>query len=371
MDGLYPALPDKYVPGNYFRLPRVNRESYLFEGWFENEELTGDAVEEIFADSEGDREFWAKLSKISRITYNAVGGIVETNAETSYVESKGLTLTHKVLRDGYLFAGWYAKSDYSGGRVTAITAEETGDKVFYAKWLKKEIPSKDADGCYVIKTAMELYGFAAIVNGTDGVEQDYYACASLANDIVVNQDVIDENGILNEADKDLFLEWTPIMEYAGVFDGKFHSISGLYFNDSLDNERRGTGFFGSVDKVGDYEDVVIKNLGIEKSYFAAKDFVGALMGRTIHYEYVQQGDIRVVNCYSTSTVHSYEQGSREAGAGGHRKSRHPGHQPRTSISRIAIMLDVSSTGVLTVVALSAGSTTMRERIICPLSIATI
>jgi uncharacterized repeat protein (TIGR02543 family) len=270
----------------------------------------------IFADSEGEREFWAKFSKICKITYNAVGGTVDSNAATSYVEGTGLTLTHKVVREGYLFAGWYAKSDYSGGRVGTITAEDTGDKVFYAKWAKKESPAKDADGCYVIKTVMELYGFAAIVNGTDGFEQDYYACASLANDIVVNQDVIDENGLLNEADKDIFLEWTPIMEYGGVFDGRGHSVSGLYFNDSLDEDRRGTGFFGSVDKVGDYEDVVIKNLGIEKSYFAANDIVGALMGRTVYYEYEQQGDIRVVNCYSTSTVHSYEKGYGEVAAGG-------------------------------------------------------
>ena len=305
-EGDVSVYPDKYVPGYDFRLPVVNREDYLFEGWYENEMLTGDAVTDILADSEGDREFWAKLSKISKITYNAVGGVVDSNAAKTYIEGVGLTLTHKVLRDGYVFAGWYAKSNYSGNRVTEITAEEMGDRVFYAKWIKKEIPLKDADGCYVIKTAMELYGFAAIVNGTDGVKQDYNACASLANDIVVNQDVIDENGMLNEVDKNTFLEWTPIMEFGGVFDGKLHTISGLYYNDSLDDGFAGVGFFGSVDKVGDYEDVIVKNLGIEKSYFAARGFVGALMGKTVHYEYVAQGDIQVVNCYSTSTVHGYD-----------------------------------------------------------------
>ena len=310
------VYPDKYVPGYEFSLPYVNRDSYVFQGWYENEELTGDTVISILADSEGDREFWAKLSKICNITYNAVGGVVDTNVATSYVEGTGLTLTRKISRDGYVFAGWYTDSEYSGEPVAEITAAETGNKVFYAKWIKKEIPLKDADGCYVIKTAMELYGFAAIVGGTDGVEREHYACGSLANDIVVNQDVIDENGMLNEAEKHKFLEWTPIVEFAGVFDGKFHSVSGLYFNDSLDDKRRGTGFFASVDKRGNYIDVVVKNLGIEKSYFAARDLVGALMGRTIHYEYVAQGGIQVLNCYSTSTVHSYEQGSGEIGASG-------------------------------------------------------
>ena len=310
------VYPDKYVPGYDFRLPDAYRDGYFFEGWFENEDLTGDVVTNILADSEGDRELWAKLSKIRKITYNTVGGAVDTSAAKSYVEGTGLTLTHKVLRDGYVFAGWYAKSNYSGNRVTEITAEETGDKVFYAKWLQKETPSKDTDGCYVIKTAMELYGFAAIVNGTDGFEQNTSACASLAKDIVVNQNVIDENGVLNEAEKDLFLEWTPMMEFNGVFDGTFHSVSGLYFNDTLDEDREGSGFFGTVDKNVNYENVAIRNLGIEKSFFAAKGSVGALVGKILPYEYWEQGDVEIAYCYSTSTVHGYDGNSWRGAAGG-------------------------------------------------------
>ena len=239
------VYPKYYVPGYEFRLPKVNQEGYVFGGWYENAELTGDTVGVILADSEGDREFWAKQFKIYNITYNAVGGFVDTNAVTSYVEGTELTLTRKVSRDGYVFAGWYTDSEYSGESVAEITAAETGNKVFYAKWVKKEIPSKDADGCYVIKTAMELYGFAAVVNGTDGVEGNKTPCAYLANNIVVNQNVIDENGALNETDKDLFLEWTPIMEFAGLFDGKGHSISGLYIDDSLNEERDGPGSSGA------------------------------------------------------------------------------------------------------------------------------
>ena len=300
------AYPKYYVPGYEFSLPYVDRDNYVFQGWYENDAFTGDAVKNILADSEGDREFWAKMSRICYITYAPAGGTVDSNVATAYVEGTGLTLTRKVSRDGYVFAGWYTDSEYTGEPVAEITAAETGNKVFYAKWIKKEIPSKDADGCYVIKTAMELYGFAAIVNGTDGVEREHYACGSLANDIEVNQNVIDENGVLNEAEKHKFLEWTPIMEFAGVFDGKLHSVSGLYYNDSLSDGFPGAGFFGSVDKRGEYEDVIVKNVGIEKSYFAAQGFVGALMGKTVHYEYVAQGGIQVLNSYSTSTVHGYE-----------------------------------------------------------------
>ena len=36
-----------------------------------------------------------------------------------------------------------------------------------------------SDGCYQISTATELYGFAAIVNGTDGFTKNKSACGKL------------------------------------------------------------------------------------------------------------------------------------------------------------------------------------------------
>ena len=44
------------------------------------------------------------------------------------------------------------------------------------------------NGCYTISTADELYGFAAIVNGTlkDGRAAESSACGKLANDILAN-----------------------------------------------------------------------------------------------------------------------------------------------------------------------------------------
>ena len=36
---------------------------------------------------------------------------------------------------GYTFGGWYTCADFSGDRVTEISPEETGDKLFYARWI--------------------------------------------------------------------------------------------------------------------------------------------------------------------------------------------------------------------------------------------
>ena len=50
-----------------------------------------------------------------------------------------------------------------------------------------------SQGCYEISDAKELYGFAAIVNGTDGNVKNKSACGKLTKDIVVNdiEDVYD------------------------------------------------------------------------------------------------------------------------------------------------------------------------------------
>ena len=48
---------------------------------------------------------------------------------------------------------------------------------------------KTSGGCYEITNAAELYGFAAIVNGTDGFAKNKAACGKLTEDIVVNSDV--------------------------------------------------------------------------------------------------------------------------------------------------------------------------------------
>ena len=51
-------------------------------------------------------------------------------------------------------------------------------------------PSTDADGCYLISNVEELYGFAAIVNGTDNMQKNAEACGKLTADITVNEDLL-------------------------------------------------------------------------------------------------------------------------------------------------------------------------------------
>ena len=47
-------------------------------------------------------------------------------------------------------------------------------------------PATDSDGCYLISNVNELYGFAAIVNGSNGNYKKPSSCGKLTADITVN-----------------------------------------------------------------------------------------------------------------------------------------------------------------------------------------
>ena len=69
------------------------------------------------------------------ITYHLNGGTNNTSNPASYtVETETITLQDPT-KEGFLFAGWYTTSTFSGTAVTSITKGSTGNKPLYAKWL--------------------------------------------------------------------------------------------------------------------------------------------------------------------------------------------------------------------------------------------
>ncbi len=123
------------------------------------------------------------------------------------------------------------------------------------------LKDSNGNGLYEIGTAAELYAFANLVNaGNTSVNVE------LTADITLNENVLKEDGTLN-GDGTNFTPWVPIggeeNKFAGVFDGKKHTISGLYYN-GTDTY---VGLFGGVD--GKYQSDtigVIKNIAIVDSY---------------------------------------------------------------------------------------------------------
>ena len=156
------------------------------------------------------------------------------------------------------------------------------------------------DNPYKISSAEQLYWFAALVNGdasvcTGNVTQNTSVNAVLTDNIVVNEDVLDANGSLNSGS---FTAWTPIgnssTQYSGTFDGRGHTISGLYFNDS------------NIDCVGLFgnNSGTIQNVGVVDSYFNGKNYVGGVCGQN---QKKNKGGVTLANCYNTGTVNGSNQ----------------------------------------------------------------
>ncbi len=123
------------------------------------------------------------------------------------------------------------------------------------------------DGYCMISNKADLYAFALKVNkGTDNLK------AKLANDIVINENVVDENGNLLVG---AFTAWKPVGTYAkpfkGEFDGQGHTISGLYFNNVNESY---VGLFGYC------VNATVKNVLVKDSYLKAQTYVGAVVGNS-------------------------------------------------------------------------------------------
>lgn len=125
----------KYEDGADLAIP--TRKGYSFGGWYEDEDFSGLEVYSIPELSLGDKKFYAKWNiEAYNISYETNGGNLE-NLETTYNVETSVTLPIP-NREGYVFSGWYADSNFGGSPISKISLGTAGDKKYYAKWTLKE-----------------------------------------------------------------------------------------------------------------------------------------------------------------------------------------------------------------------------------------
>ena len=213
-------------------------------------------------------------------TSTAVDGIAKTTTEFASGEvAYLLNGSTSTPADGETLA-WYQDID-NGTADTYPVLDNTHGTVYFenSKYTNTSMLEKPAvgDGTsqnpYELENAKNLYWFAALVNGTlGGVTQYKGACAVLKNDITVNENVLSSDGTLN-GDGSSFQAWTLIGNsstniYAGTFDGKGHTISGLYFSDTAKSQ---IGLFGA-------NKGTIQNLAVVDSYIRGSRSIGGVCG---------------------------------------------------------------------------------------------
>lgn len=123
-----------YPPGKTVTLNQsVKKDGYVFKGWYATPNFSGSPIERVTMES--NKTVYAKWAKQYRLTYHTADGTIEGPNEQLHEEGDVVTLTTKITKPGYQFAGWYATSDYSGSVLTEVTMDENKD--VYAKWVNK------------------------------------------------------------------------------------------------------------------------------------------------------------------------------------------------------------------------------------------
>ena len=130
--------PASYTIEKEVTLKAPSKDYYEFDGWYDNAEFAGAAVETIAKGSTGNKEFWAKWTATKyEITYNLNGGTNDKDNPDSYTIKKGVTLKAP-SKDYYEFNGWYDNAAFEGEEVKNIPKDSTGNREFWAKWTLKE-----------------------------------------------------------------------------------------------------------------------------------------------------------------------------------------------------------------------------------------
>ncbi len=89
------------------------------------------------------------------VTLNTNGGTINAGNVTGYTFGTGATLPTDITKDDSEFKGWYDNSSFTGSAVTEISASETGDKEYWAKWIVCPAPnSGETIYRFVVKSSM-------------------------------------------------------------------------------------------------------------------------------------------------------------------------------------------------------------------------
>lgn len=116
-----------------FTLQNPERTGYTFAGWSGTGLAADSTTVTISKGSTGNREYTANwTAKTYGITLNGNGGTGDDL--TDYTYGQGAVLPANWTKTGYTFAGWYDNKGCTGAPVTEVSATDTGDKTYWAKW---------------------------------------------------------------------------------------------------------------------------------------------------------------------------------------------------------------------------------------------
>lgn len=140
--GTVTGNPTEYtIESSAITLINPTKAGYSFDGW-SGTDLTGsnNMSVTIASGSTGHRTYTAHWDvKGYTVTLHTSGGTGGTDL-TSYDYGTGAVLPTNWTKTGYVFDGWYDNESCTGTAVTSISASDTGNKEYWAKWTDNIAP---------------------------------------------------------------------------------------------------------------------------------------------------------------------------------------------------------------------------------------
>lgn len=146
LNGILSSKQNTYNSEEGLTLPIPTRENYVFEGWYENANYSGNPVTKIAKGTTGDKKFYAKwklgeqAGRTYDIKYILNGGKIDASVDLTYSDDAEVALPVPT-KEFATFEGWYETSQFTGEAVTKIEKGSSGVKKFYAKWTQNELPA--------------------------------------------------------------------------------------------------------------------------------------------------------------------------------------------------------------------------------------
>ena len=118
------------------KLQNPTKTGYTFKGWYSDKKCTK-KVTTIKKGSTGTVNLYAKWEAVNySIKYNLNGGKNNSKNPKKYTIATANIKLQTPTKTGYTFKGWYSDKKCTK-KVTTIKKGSTGNKILYAKWIKK------------------------------------------------------------------------------------------------------------------------------------------------------------------------------------------------------------------------------------------
>ena len=137
--------------GTNLTLLRPGKNNYEFKGWYKDPSLKTvyDGTTDLTTVNGSTITIYAKWEpKVYKVTLYTNGGTIISGMIKEYTYGIGAILPTNIKSSlqGYEFFGWYESSNFSGNKITNITNTNSGDKVYYAKYIRGYTITFDSGG---------------------------------------------------------------------------------------------------------------------------------------------------------------------------------------------------------------------------------